>query len=63
MVTLGLFLSFAIPASLGLIGATLFFAALVCWFPATVLGYILVFTVMPPKYVRQKETIITLFQR
>jgi phage shock protein PspC (stress-responsive transcriptional regulator) len=62
-VVLGLFVSFAIPASLGLVGATLFLAALVCEFPATVLAYILVFAIMPPKYARQKETVITLFHR
>jgi hypothetical protein len=62
-VTLGLLLSFAIPAALGVEGITLLFAALLFWFPANVLAYILVFTAMPPKYVRRDESVRTLFQR
>lgn len=62
-VTLGLFLSFAIPAALGIRGITLLFAALLFWFPANVFAYILVFTAMPPKYVRRTEAVMTLFRR
>jgi hypothetical protein len=62
-VMLGLFLSFAFPAWLGIWGLALLFAALLCLFPATVFAYILVFKTMPPKYVRQQETFTTLFHR
>jgi hypothetical protein len=62
-VTLGLFLSFAAPASLGLGFWDAFFAGLLLLFPATVFAYIVVFTTMPPKYVRRCEGMITLFRR
>ena len=58
-----LFLGFAFPAWLGLIGWDVFFAGLFCFFPATVVAYIVVFKTMPPRYVRQKETYITLFSQ
>jgi hypothetical protein len=60
---LGLILSFAVPASIGLVGMTLFFAGLLCWFPANVMAYVLFFSIIPPKYMRRRETITTLFQR
>jgi len=58
---LGLFLSVAFPASLGIRSIGLVFAALICEIPALVLTYILVFKTIPPKYVRKRETFITLF--
>ena len=61
-VTLGFFLAFMLPASLGLGGWDIFFVGLLLLFPATVFAYILAFTTMPPKYVRQKETFTTLFR-
>jgi hypothetical protein len=62
-VTLGLFLSFALPASVGLGFWDAFFAGFLLWFPATVFAYIVVFTTMPPRYVRRHEAVTTLFRR
>jgi len=62
-VVLGFFLAFAAPASVGLTGWDVFLAGLLCWFPATVFAYILVFKAMPPKYVRRSQGITTLFRR
>jgi hypothetical protein len=62
-VVLGFFLAFAAPASVGLSGWGVIFAGLLCWFPATVFAYILVFKVMPPKYVRSSQATTTLFRR
>ena len=62
-VALGLGLTFAIPASLGIAGVTLLLAALVLWFPANVLAYILIFKIIPPKYVTKSEAVTTLFRR
>lgn len=59
---LGLLLSFGIPAWLGMGGLLLLFAALICEFPALVIAYIFIFKTMPPRYVRQEPTFITLFQ-
>jgi uncharacterized paraquat-inducible protein A len=61
--TLALILAFAFPASLGIRGLALLFAALVCYFPALVLAMILVFKVIPPQYVRKSEAVTTLIQR
>ncbi len=55
------FLAFAFPAWLGLRGWDVYFAGLFCFVPATVIAYIFVFKTMPPKYVRKRETFITLF--
>ena len=60
---LGLILAFAFPASLGIRGLTLLFAALVCYFPALVLAMILVLKTIRPKYVRKSDAVVTLFQR
>jgi hypothetical protein len=58
-----LVLTFAIPGYLGLVGATLFFAGILCFFPTLLLTQILVITTIPPKYVRKGQTVTTLFQR
>jgi hypothetical protein len=42
---------------------SLLFAGVLCVFPALVLAMILVFKVIPPKYVRKREAVMTLFQR
>jgi hypothetical protein len=42
---------------------TLLFAGLLCYFPALVIAMILIFKTMPPKYVRKREAVTTLFQR
>ncbi len=63
IVIVGLFLSFGIPAHFGLVGATLFFVAFLCFVPAALLSQILVFSTMPLKYVRKRRTVTTLFQR
>jgi len=55
------FLTFAFPTWLGLRGWDVFFAGLFCFVPAIAIGYIFVFKTMPPKYVRKRETFITLF--
>jgi hypothetical protein len=60
-VAVGFFLAFAFPAWLGLTGWDVFFVGLCCWFPATVFAYILVFKMMAPKYVRQREPFTSLF--
>jgi hypothetical protein len=63
-VAVSLFLTFAVPAALGirdLMGLLL--AGLICEWPALIYGYILVFKVMPPKYVCKPEVVMTLFQR
>lgn len=60
---LGLILAFALPASFGITGLALLFAALVCYFHASMLAMILVFKVMQPQYVRSNEPAMTLFQR
>ena len=60
--TLGLFLTFAIPASLGAGGFALIFVAVLTVFPSLVLATILVFKTIPPKYVRKPGVPITLFQ-
>jgi hypothetical protein len=62
---LGLILSFGIPASVGLVGTTLFFAGIVFWYPANVIAYVLFFSIVPPKYMRRREhyTITTPFHR
>src|SRR6516164_10432064 len=62
-VVVALFLAFAFPVWLGLIGWDVFFAGLFCTFPAMVIAHILVFKTMPPRYVRQRETHITLFSQ
>lgn len=59
---LGLLLSILGAASLGLSSLALLLAALVCWFPATALAYILVLSVIPPQYVRRTSS-MTLFGR
>jgi len=59
--TLGLFLTFAIPASLGAGGFALIFVAVLTVFPSLVLATILVFKTIPPKYVRKPGVPITLF--
>ena len=61
-VLLGLLLSFALPAWLGMGSLLLIFGALICEFPAHVIAYILVFKTIPPKYVRHEEAFTTLFQ-
>ena len=55
VITLSLILSFGIPAALRLVGATLFFAGLLCWYPAFVMAYVLFFSTVPVKYMRRKE--------
>jgi hypothetical protein len=60
---LGFFLAFAVPASVGLSGWDVFFAGLLCWYPATAFAYIVVFKAMPPKYVRRNQAITTLLRR
>jgi hypothetical protein len=61
---LALILTFAFPASLGVRGImALIFAGLFCCFPALVVAIILIFKIMPPKYVRKSEAVTTLFQR
>jgi hypothetical protein len=62
-ITLGFFLAFAVPASFGLGLWDAFLAGLLLLFPATVFAYIVVFTTMPPKYVRRYDTVTTLFSR
>ena len=61
-VALGFFLAFMLPAWLGLGGWDTFVAGLFLLFPTTVFAYILVFTAMPPKYVRRDGAITTLFR-
>jgi hypothetical protein len=58
-----LVLTFAVPASLGLVGATLFFAGILCFFPTLLLAQILLINIIPPKYVRKEQTVTTLFHR
>lgn len=60
---LGVILAFVFPAWLGLTGWDVIFVGLICYYPATVLAYMLVFIIMPPRYVRQRETFTTLFRR
>jgi hypothetical protein len=56
---LALVLTFAIPASLGIRGImSLLFAGVLCVFPALVIAMILVFKVIPPKYVRKSEAVM-----
>jgi hypothetical protein len=62
-VTIGFLLAFAVPASLGLRDWDVFFVGVLCLFPATVVAYAMVFQVMPPKYVRRREVITTLFHK
>ena len=61
--SLGLYFAFAVPAALGMSGWTVFFLGLLLLFPSHVLAMIVVFTVMGPKYVRQKQATLTLFRR
>jgi DNA-directed RNA polymerase subunit RPC12/RpoP len=63
VVLLGLFLAFAFPAWIGLAGWDVFFVGLLCYYPATVFAYFVVFSTMPPRYVRRRETFTTLFHR
>src|SRR6266566_763014 len=60
-----LVITLAIPAYLGLgKGLTLVFPwALLFCIPAMLLAQILVITIIPPKYVRQRQSVTTLFQR
>ena len=60
--TLGLILTYAIPASLGVQGIALIFAGVLTVFPSLVLATILVFKTIQPKYVRKPGVPITLFQ-
>jgi hypothetical protein len=61
---LALILTFTFPASLGIRGIMpLLFAGVLCVFPALVVAMILIFKVIPPKYVRKSEAVTTLFHR
>ena len=60
---LALALSYGVPAGLGVRGLMpLLVAGLIFVFPAIVVSYILIFKVVPPKYVWKNE-VLTLFQR
>jgi hypothetical protein len=60
-VILGFVLAFGFPALVGFRGWDAFFLGLFLLFPATVFAYMIVFTTVPPKYVRRHETTTTLF--
>ena len=62
-VALGFLLAFGVPSSLGLGGWDEFIAGAFLLFPATVFAYLVVFTTIPPKYVRRHEAVSTLFRR
>jgi len=60
----GLILSFAVPAALGILDIMgMLIVALICVFPAMVVAYILVFKTIPPKYEWNNRTVMTLFPR
>ena len=57
-------LTFAIPAYFGLgKGITLVFPALLFCFPAAMLAQMVVLTIVPSKYMRKDQAVMTLFQR
>ncbi len=61
---IGLILSLVVPAALRIRGVVaLLFVAMICIFPALVFAHILVFKTIPPKYVRKREAVMTLFRR
>jgi len=62
-VSLGLFLTWAFPEALGLRGWTVLFLAPILLFPCFVLSMHLIMSVMPVKYVRQEQDILTLLHR
>jgi len=62
-VSLGTVLALGVPAYVGLRGLSLVIAALLLQFPTMVFAYVFVFTLMPPKYARQKQATLTLFRR
>ena len=62
-VSLGAFLSWGIPESLGLRGWTVFFLMPILLIPSFVLAMHLLFPLMPLKYVRRREQTLTLFHR
>jgi hypothetical protein len=58
-----LFLTFGIPACLGMRGVGLILAAGLCALPCVVLAMFFVFKVVQPRYVRNWGAVTTLFQR
>jgi len=62
-VALGFLLSYVVPKSIGLSGWDVFFVGLLCLFPATVFAYIVVFKIMPPRYVERRDSFMTLVRR
>lgn len=58
-----LVLAYGIPTIVGIRGLMLLVAGLLFYFPALVLAMILAFRMIPPKYVRQREKVMTLFRR
>lgn len=59
---IALILTFAFPAALGIRDIMgLLLAGLVCVFPALICAHILVFKIIPPRYVR-KDLVLTLLQ-
>ena len=61
---LGLILAYGFPVAIGIRGiVSLLFTGLLCYFPALVLSMILVFKIMPPKYLSKTETVTTLFRK
>lgn len=61
-VALGALLSFAIPAFFGMTGWTVFFLAVLFWYPANVAAMTIFFLIFQPVYVRQKQKYTTLFR-
>lgn len=61
--TVALILAYGVPALIGVRGLLLLFAGLVCIYPALVLAIILVLNIIPSKYIRESEVVITLFRR
>jgi hypothetical protein len=61
--TIGVILSLVFPAILGIRDIMgLLLAGLLCVYPAIIFAYILVFKMIPPKYVT-KDEVLTLFHR
>src|SRR5438067_240331 len=55
--------SFIIPFFLGIKGLALLFTALICWAPVFVLTGIWVFKIVPPKYARKTEAVMSLLHK
>src|SRR5256885_12090089 len=58
----GLAMAIVIPATMGLVGVTLFFASVLFTLPGLIAAYVFVFAAIPPKYVKKRGATLTLFR-